>query len=83
MMYFSHRANLNVGITASIWMTAPFVNSILDYLINNQKLHLSHFLGMVLMLSCGFIISVSKEKSTSQDEIKETLSQENDKNDGD
>jgi len=61
-MYYSHLADINVGITATIWFCCPIWTAIVDYLINGEKLELYHVISMVFLIACGVIISFSGDK---------------------
>jgi drug/metabolite transporter (DMT)-like permease len=59
-MYYSHKADINVGIVATLWLSSPIFTAILDYLLNSTKISNYHISGMVLMIACGALISLSK-----------------------
>jgi len=64
-MYFSHMADVNVGVITTIWSIQPFIASILDYLIYNEKLMRFHLVGMVMIVGGALAIGYSSNEKAS------------------
>jgi drug/metabolite transporter (DMT)-like permease len=57
--YLSKLANLNIGIAACIWCITPFVTALVDYLLYGERLQAYHFIGMINLVFCAALISLS------------------------
>ena len=59
-MYFSHMADVNVGIITTLWSVQPLIAAFFDYFINGEKLTCYHIIGIILMTGSALMISFSK-----------------------
>jgi drug/metabolite transporter (DMT)-like permease len=53
------RANLNIGIVTTIWAINPFTSALMDWIIYGDVLKLHHWFGMILLVICAVLISLS------------------------
>ena len=60
-MYYSHMADVNVGIITTLWSIQPLAAAALDYLINNEKFTIYHLVGIIMVIASGLCISFSKQ----------------------
>jgi len=58
-MYFANTAGVNVGVITTIWSLNPAFMAIADYFFNNQKLQYFHHIGLVAIICCCIVISLS------------------------
>ena len=63
-MYYSHMADVNVGIITTIWSIQPLAAAILDYFIYGEKLMMHHLSGMLFIIASALTISLSNKQST-------------------
>lgn len=85
-MYYSHMANVNVGIITTLWSIQPLAAALLDYFINNEKLTVYHLIGIIMVIASGLFISFSKVADPDFDSLghpfsRYTLSQINEMKD--
>lgn len=50
---------MNIGIPQTIWAVGPFFTSVADYLVYEQRLLVSHKIGIFLMAVCAAFIALS------------------------
>ena len=58
-MYFSALAKVNVGLITTIWSVNPLFIAIMDFIIFKQQLRYFHLLGMVAIVVCTVLLSIS------------------------
>jgi drug/metabolite transporter (DMT)-like permease len=63
-MYYSHMADVNVGIITTIWSIQPLAAAILDYFIYGEKLMKHHLFGMVFVVGSALCISLASQVKT-------------------
>jgi len=56
----SNRAGLNIGISTSIWATSAFISAVLDRIIYGSQIKLYQIGGMVALVGCGILVSLSE-----------------------
>jgi len=66
-MYYSHVADINAGVVATIWWSVSILNAFLDYKIYGQKLLPHHMISMGFMILGGMLISFSKTQRNPED----------------
>ena len=59
-MYYSHMADVNVGIITTLWSVQPLAAALLDYLIYGERLTKYHLIGMITVIISALMISFSK-----------------------
>ena len=59
-MWFSGLARINVGVITTIWAVNPLFLAIFDSIIFKQKLFYYHYIGMLSIVGCTLIISLSR-----------------------
>ena len=72
-MYYSHMADVNVGIITTIWSIQPLAAATLDYFIYGEKLRPHHLFGMVFVIGSGLCISLSSKTHTVDINLGENL----------
>jgi hypothetical protein len=73
----SQMAGLNPGIACTIWNLTPFISGLGDRVIYKQGIKTSAIIGMVLLLICGVLVSLSSLFKTADpvgEAFKPTLS---------
>ena len=60
-MYYSHMADVNVGIITTIWSIQPLAAAILDFIIYQERLYLHHMIGMIFIVGSALCISLSNQ----------------------
>ena len=58
-MYYSHMADVNVGIITTIWSVQPMAAAVLDYFIYGEKLMMHHLFGILFIIASALSISLS------------------------
>ena len=56
-MYYAHLANVNVGVITTIWAVQPLAGALMDKLLNDEPLHISHLVGIILVIISSLCIS--------------------------
>ena len=59
-MYYSHMADVNVGIITTLWSVQPLAAAFLDYLIYGERLTIYHLIGIIMVIASALLISFSK-----------------------
>jgi drug/metabolite transporter (DMT)-like permease len=57
---FSIAAGLNIGIAQAIWAVNPFFTALIDYLFYGNDLESFHILGMLGIVTCTVLVSLSQ-----------------------
>jgi len=52
-------ADLNPGIASTIWCIQPFLNALTDKALYQVNLEKYHVVGMLFMVLCGCLVSLS------------------------
>lgn len=63
------RSGVNIGIVTTIWAINPFTSALMDWIVYSEPLHLNHWFGMLGLVICAVLISIS---SLFQDNVIET-----------
>ena len=58
-MYFANKAGVNVGIITTIWSLNPLFMATADFFIFGQPLKHYHYQGLISILICSVVISLS------------------------
>ena len=58
-IYFAGLAKINTGLIVSIWSITPFGYALFDKILFGFKLELNHYIGMVFILICAVILSLT------------------------
>lgn len=58
-MYFAGRADLNTGVIITIWSINPLFIAVCDYLLFNQELRYYHEIGLVSIVICIVLLSLT------------------------
>lgn len=56
-MYYSHLAEINVGVITTIWSVQPLVAAIVDRIAFGTPFQISHLFGMILIIGSSVCIS--------------------------
>lgn len=56
---FSHLAGVNEGVITSVWAVTPLFGALLDYLVFGVKLTKKHLVGVLTLVFCATLISLS------------------------
>ena len=59
-MYYSHLSNVNVGTITTLWSVQSLAAAFVDYFVNNEKLTIKHFLGILAVTAAALLISFSR-----------------------
>ena len=70
-MYYSHMANVNVGIITTLWSVQPLAAGAFDYILYGERLTIFHLVGIVMVVASAFCISYSKVEATEPDPFVE------------
>lgn len=63
------RAGVNIGIVTTIWAINPFTSALMDWIIYGIALSFHHWFGMLGLIVCAVLISLS---SVFKDNVVET-----------
>ena len=63
-VWAAYQSKTNPGIICVIWLINPIMMSIGDLILFGQKLKLYHIIGIISIVVCGSIISLSKNVET-------------------
>ena len=66
-MYYSHMADVNVGIITTLWSVQPLAAAFLDYLIYGERLTIYHLIGIIMVIVSALLISFSKFADANSD----------------
>ena len=58
-MYFSALAKMNVGLITTLWSVNPLFMAIMDRIMFKTKLQVFHVFGMVFIVICTVMLSLS------------------------
>ena len=58
-IYFAGLAKINTGLIVSIWSITPFGYALFDKILFGFKLELNHYIGMVFILVCAVLLSLT------------------------
>jgi multidrug transporter EmrE-like cation transporter len=58
-LFFANKANINVGLITTIWSVNPLFMAIMDSIMFHQKLQYYHHIGMVAIVACTVVLSLS------------------------
>jgi drug/metabolite transporter (DMT)-like permease len=61
-MYYSHLANVNVGIITTIWAVQPLIAGFLDFCIYGEKLYFHHLVGILMVIASALCISLAPKE---------------------
>lgn len=53
------KAGINIGLVVSIWAIGPFLAALLDLFCYRVPMQTFHIIGMIAMLTCAILISLS------------------------
>jgi hypothetical protein len=65
------KAGINLGLVVSIWAIGPFLAALLDLFCYRVPMQTFHILGMISMLTCAILISLSGGQAV--EEIREAV----------
>ena len=68
-MYYAARAEVNVGLITTIWSVNPLFMAIGVFVFFKEKLELYHFVGMILIVICTVLLSLSTVISPKEEPI--------------
>jgi drug/metabolite transporter (DMT)-like permease len=57
-LYFSLKADVNPGLTTSIWSVTPFFMSLADFIIFGNRLKRNHYIGITLIMLCVILLGL-------------------------
>jgi drug/metabolite transporter (DMT)-like permease len=63
--YYSMQAGASVGVMMSVVSLSTFFVALAFYCLFNESLNHKHLIGMVFIVTCAFLISISKNDDTS------------------
>jgi len=55
----ARQAGLNIGIAQAIWAINPLFQAIFDLFLYRSKIYAFHWIGMILFVLCGVLVSLS------------------------
>ena len=58
-------AGINQGVISSVFIVSALSTAILAYLILKEKMNISHYIGMALLIICAILLSLVNTKKTS------------------
>lgn len=58
-IFFADRAVVNVGVITTIWSIDPMCMALSDYVLFGQKLKYYHIIGVLAIVACSAVISMS------------------------
>ena len=58
-IYFATAANINVGVITTIWSIDPVNMAVIDYWLFGQKLQYYHVVGVLSIVACSALVSLS------------------------
>ena len=58
-LYLSAKAGVNAGLITSIWSITPFCFSVAERVLYGTKMQVNHFIGMLLIMACAILLSLS------------------------
>lgn len=68
-MYYAARAEVNVGLITTIWSVNPLFMAIGAFAFFAEKLETYHFVGMILIVICTVLLSLSTVISPKEEPI--------------
>jgi len=58
-IFFASKADINVGLITTIWSVNPLFMAIMDSIFFSQKLQYFHVIGMISIVACTVVLSLS------------------------
>ena len=75
-MYFSALAKMNVGLITTLWSVNPLFNAIMDRIMFDEKLKAYHAIGMIFIVICTALLSLSSVLKKPEVELEELTEEE-------
>ena len=69
-MKLSLKADLNIGLCVAIWAINPFFAALADLIIYRIGLKLNHIIGMLFLVVCGVLISLSSMVMSEPEQVE-------------